>query len=56
MEPTGSVFTVTADVLSPILDTITANAAILVPAGLAVTITVMGVTLIPKLVKKLVKA
>jgi len=52
---TGSVFTVGTDLLAPIVETITSNAAILVPAGLGITVLLIGVRMIPKLVKSLVK-
>jgi len=55
MAGSGSVFTVSADIVSPIIETVTANAAILVPAGLGVTVLLIGVRMIPRLLKSLVK-
>ena len=57
MEPkiSTSAFTVTADVIAPIMSTITDNAAILVPAGLGVTVLLIGIKMIPRLLKSLVK-
>lgn len=55
MEGSGSVFTVTADIVQPIIATVTDNAAILVPAGLGITVLLIGVKMIPRLLKSLVK-
>lgn len=51
----SSFFTVSAELFAPIISTVTDNAAILVPAGLGITVLLIGIKMIPKLVKSLVK-
>ena len=48
-------YTVTSEALAPIMDTLTSNAAVIVPFGLTVMGVMIGIGFIPKLVKKLTK-
>lgn len=48
-EPTAPV--VTTEMLSPILDSITANVAVIVPVGIGIFAIVLGVRFIPRIFK-----
>lgn len=43
---------ITTDMLSPILDAITANIGVILPVGIAVFGIMLGIALVPKLIKK----
>lgn len=43
---------VTADMLAPITDTLNSNLAVLVPVGIAIMGTMIGIGLIPRIVYK----
>lgn len=50
-----AIFTLTALDLSPITDTISANAPVIVTAGVGVIITMAAIRFIPKLIKQFVR-
>lgn len=43
---------VTSDMLSPLLDGITANIGVILPIGIAIFAVFIGINLVPKLIKK----
>lgn len=55
MNASGAIYTVDAGVLTPLISTITDNVAILIPAGIGITVMIMGAKMIPRLLKGLVK-
>ena len=44
--------TVTAAMFEPILETLTANAAVIVPAGIGVMAVMVGIGFIPRILRK----
>ncbi|MEK5234094.1 hypothetical protein MHB42_20610 [Lysinibacillus sp. FSL K6-0232] len=51
----GAIFTLTDFDISPITSTISANAPIIIGAGITITLTIAAVKFIPRLVKGAVK-
>ena len=52
----GAIFTLTDIDLSPLTSTISANAPVLITAGIAVALTMLAVYIVPKMFKKMIKA
>ena len=48
-------YVVTAEALKPVMDVVTANAAVVLPFGIGLIATFAGIKLIPKLVKTFTK-
>jgi hypothetical protein len=55
MEPTTGV-AITTEMLSPIIDAVTANIGVILPVGIAIFGILIGVSLVPKLIKKFSKS
>lgn len=56
MNGSGAIFTLTDIDLSPLTSTISANAPILITAGISVALTMLAVYIVPKMFKKMIKA
>lgn len=52
----GAIFTLTDIDLSPLTSTISANAPVIITAGIAISITMLAVYIVPKMFKKAIKA
>lgn len=52
MNGSGAVFTLTQIDVSPLVDTISANAPTIITAGITVTLVVAAFNLIPKMIKR----
>lgn len=48
----GSAAVVTAAMLEPVIDTITANVTVLLPVGLGILAIMLGIALIPRIIWK----
>ncbi len=46
---------ITTEMLSPLVDGITANIGVILPIGIALFAIIIGISLLPKLVKKFLK-
>lgn len=51
----GSVFTLSAIDVSPLVETITANAPTIITAGITVTLVVAAFNLVPRMIKRNIK-
>lgn len=47
--------TITADMLQPVVDGVTANVGVILPIGLTLFALFIGIAIIPKLIRKFVK-
>lgn len=50
-EPDLSGVAITSDMLAPVIDGITANIGVILPVGIAIFAIMIGVSLIPKIIK-----
>lgn len=52
MNESGAVFTLTQIDVSPLIDTISANAPVIITAGITVTLVVAAFNLVPRMIKR----
>lgn len=43
---------ITSDMLSPLVDGVTANIGVILPVGIAIFAILLGISLVPKIIKK----
>lgn len=52
MDGNGAVFTLSQIDVSPLVDTVTANAPVIITAGVTVTLVIAAFNLIPRMIKR----